>query len=99
ALYDNMPNHIYGQECSPAELAERLDTAKQGEIKRICKGNHHDWARECMRSTNVIHQWNPQGETRILRDDTIELSKGLIDNQLRLAGYRLAYLLNKYFDK
>ncbi len=99
ALYDTMPNTIYGEECSPVELAERLDSFSPTEIKRICKGDHHDWARECMRSTNVIHQWNPQGETCVLRDDTIELSKELIDNQLRLAGYRLACLLNRYFGK
>ncbi len=99
ALYDRMPNLIYGEKCSPAELAERLDDAPKGEIKRLCRGNHHDWAKECIRRTNLIHQWNPQGETRTLRDDTIELSKDMIDGQLRNAGYRLAHLLNCYFGE
>ena len=99
ALYDKMPELIYGQECNSAKLAEQLDTATKGQIKRICRGDHYDWAQETMHRTNVIHQWNPNGESRVLRDDTIERSKEIVDTQLRLAGYRLAHLLNSYFDK
>ena len=98
-LYDSMPEHIYGWKKDPAELAAELDTYSKGKIKRTCKGTHHDWAKECMRITNVIHQWNPNDGTKDLRDDTIELSKDVIDIQLRHAGYRLAYLLNKYFGE
>ena len=52
-----------------------------------------------MQQTNVIHKWNPNNGTQELRDDTVELSKELIDSQLRNAGYRLAHLLNRYFGK
>jgi hypothetical protein len=91
---------IYGtSEKDPAELAKELDTYSKGKIKKTCKGNHHDWAKEWMRTTNVIHQWNPNDGTADLRDDTIELSKDLIDIQLRRAGYRLAHLLNRYFGE
>lgn len=99
SLYDTMPNAIYGKDCNPAVLAEQLDTYSKGKIKRSCKGDHHAWAQESMRRTNVIHQWNPNGENSELLDDTIERSKDLIDTQLRLAGYRLAHLLNRYFGK
>jgi hypothetical protein len=99
AFYDKMANHIYGKKKSASELAKELDTYSKGKIKRICKGNHHDWAEECMRTTYVIHQWNPNDGTKYLRDNTIELSKPIIDKQLRHAGYRMAHLLNKYFGK
>ena len=97
-FYDKMPSTIYGK-ITPAKLAEKLDTYSKGKVKRTCKGDHHEWAEECMRLTNVIHQWNPNNGNEALRDDTIELSKELIDTQLRHAGYRLAHLLNKYFGK
>ena len=38
-------------------------------------------------------------ETKILREYTVEISKNLVNLQMRNAGYRLAYLLNKYFGK
>ena len=98
-FYDSMPSHIYGWEKDPAELAAELDSYSNGKIKKVCKGNHHDWAKESMQITNVIHKWNPNDGTAELRDDTIELSKDVIDIQLRHAGYRLAHLLNRYFGE
>lgn len=98
-LYDSMASRIYGKQVTYKELATILDTYSKGKIKRVCKGDHHDWAKECMRNTNVIHQWNPNNGSGEVLDDTVERSKDLIDMQLRLAGYRLAHLLNKYFGK
>lgn len=98
-FYDSMTEHIYGWDKDPAELAAELDTYSKGKIKKTCKGNHYEWAKECMRLTNIIHQLNPNDGTADLRDDTIERSKDMVDTQLRHAGYRLAYLLNKYFGK
>ena len=98
-FYDSMPEHIYGWDIDPVKLAADLDTYSKGQIKKVCKGDHHEWAKECMRKTNVIHQWNPNNGKEEVLDDTIERSKNLIDTQLRHAGYRLAYLLNKYFGK
>lgn len=99
ALYDSMASRIYGKEATHTELATLLDTYSKGKIKRVCKGDHHDWAVESMHCTNAIHQWNPNNGSEVLRDDTVELSKEIIDTQLRHAGYRLAHLLNKYFGK
>jgi hypothetical protein len=98
-FYDSMVRHIYGNDIKPAELAVELDTYSKGKIKKVCKGNHHDWAQDCINRTHVIHKWNPNDGTAELRDDTIELSRELVDIQLRHAGYRLAHLLNKYFGE
>lgn len=97
-FYDKMPTRIHG-DIIPAKLAAKLDTYSKAKIKRVCKGDHHDWAVESMHRTNIIHQLNPNDGTNILRDDTVERSKDVIDTQLRLAGYRLAHLLNKHFGK
>ena len=99
SLYDSMPSILYGKDKNPAELAAELDTFSKSKRKKVCKGNHHDWAKGCIRDTYFIHKLNPNDGTEVLRDDTIEQSKDLIDSQLRLAGYRLAHLLNKYFGK
>ena len=98
-LYDKMVCLIYGKDATHTQLATLLDTYPKGKIKRICKGDHHEWAKDCMQRTNVIHKWNPNDGTQQLRDDTVELSKELIATQLRYAGYRLAHLLNRYFGK
>ena len=98
-VYDDMPKYLYGRDKNPAVLAEELDIYSKGQIKKVCKGNHHDWAQDCINRTHIIHKWNPNDGTAELRDDTIERSRELIDIQLRHAGYRLAHLLNQYFDK
>lgn len=98
-FYDSMPSHLYGKGKKASELAAELDTYSKGKIRKICKGNHHDWAKDCMKRTHVIHKWNPNDGTPDLRDDTMELSKDVVDTQLRHAGYRLAHLLNKYFGE
>lgn len=46
----------------------------------------------------MVYRWNLP-ETKILREDTVEISKNVVNLQMRNAGYRLAYLLNKYFGK
>ena len=98
-FYDTMPERIWGKKKIPAELAAELDTYSKGTIKRVCKGDHYDWANDCMHNTHIIHKWNPNDGTKDLRDDTVELSTPIIEKQLRHAGYRLAYLLNRYFGK
>lgn len=58
----------------------------------------YDWLSEVARDNAIIYEWNPHGTT-VLRDDTVELSEELVNMQLRNAGYRLAFMLNKYFGK
>ncbi len=97
SLYDYMPNSLYPNK-SCVEIAANLDNAKRGEIKRIQKGDLHEWAHEIGTMNAVIYKWNPHN-TKVLNPNTIELSRNLVDIQLRNAGYRLAYLLNNYFGE
>ena len=57
-----------------------------------------EWANDIAKDNVMVYRWNLP-ETKILREDTVEISKNLVNLQMRNAGYRLAYLLNKYFGK
>ena len=80
------------------DIAAELDVLKKGQIKKIVKGDLHDWVHQIGSDNKVIYEWNPHN-TPVLRDDTIELSTELVNKQMQYAGYRLAYLLNLYFGK
>ena len=97
-IYDSMPEWIYGRDNgAEREAAAKLDTYPKGKSKKICKGSLRDWADETARLTSIIYEWNPvEGD---MREDTIEISKAMTNTQLQNAGYRLAFLLNKYFNK
>ena len=96
SVYDYMPDEVY-EGMSYTELAAKLDNASKGEIKRIQKGYIHEWINEIGKRNSIIYKWNPHN-TKVLNPKTIELSHELIDLQMRNAGYRLALLLNRYFD-
>ena len=46
----------------------------------------------------MIYKWNEHNR-KVLDPNTVELSRELVNLQMRDAGYRLAYLLDKYFGK
>lgn len=96
-LYDAMPSFIWkGKKAS--EVAKELGTLKKGEIKKTVKGTPEQWAIESAKDCQLVYDLNP--ETKADFDpQTIEKSEELIRLQLTRAGYRLAYLLNKYFDR
>lgn len=96
-VYDAIPGWLHEGK-TPVQIAEELDTYKKREIKKVAKGDFHDWAHEIGSRNKVIYEWNPHN-TPVLHEDTIELSRDLVNDQLTRAGYRLAYLLNLYFDK
>ena len=96
SFYDHLPDMLYPNRPS-ADVAAEIDNASNGEIKRIQKGTLHEWARENAKKNAIIYKWNPHN-TAILAPNTAELSHELVDLQMRNAGYRLAYLLNKYFN-
>lgn len=96
-VYDKMPDMLYGKR-SAEEVAAEIDNAKKKEIKKIQAGTFFDWAKDCGDNNAVIYEWNPFN-TEVLDPDTVELSRDLVDKQLRNAGYRLAYLLNKFFGE
>ncbi|MBR2352604.1 MAG: S1/P1 nuclease [Alistipes sp.] len=97
SFYDRTPMLIHGADTPHTLIADRIDIAKKSERKKICKGTIDDWINDAIRRTCIIHEWNPNDGTKELRDNTLELSTPLVNDQLRRAGYRLAHLLNIYF--
>ena len=95
-VYDYMPVMLHPNK-SCVDIAAKIDNASKGEIKKIQKGTLLEWVKEIGTMNAVIYEWNPHN-TKVLNPDTIELSRELVDTQMRNAGYRLAYLLNRYFD-
>ena len=96
-LYDRMPVYIWDK-MDADDIAVRLDNASRSQRKKIGSADMYDWLSEVARDNAIIYKWNPHGTT-VLRDDTVELSEELVNMQLRNAGYRLAFMLNKYFGK
>lgn len=96
-VYDKMPALVHKGK-SDDQIADELNTWKKGAIKKITKGDFNSWASEIGAMNKVIYEWNPHN-TAVLRDDTIELSADLVNEQMTRAGYRLAFLLNEYFGK
>lgn len=97
SVYDYITDMMYPNK-SCVEIAAEIDNAKKGEIKRIQSGNLHDWVHDIGSKNAVIYEWNPHN-TKVLNPNTVELSRELVNLQMRNAGYRLAYLLNRYFGK
>lgn len=100
-FYDRMPEFNHPGK-TPSELAEILDIAKKGEIRKIQKGTPFDWCHEMMKDCKFIYELNPPKEpydkTVVIETTTktIDLSKSLSDKCLRKGGYRLAWWLNQY---
>jgi hypothetical protein len=95
-VYDYMPALLHPNK-SCVEIAAEIDNASKGEIKKIQKGSLHEWAHDIGSRNAIIYKWNPHN-TPILHENTVELSRDLVNLEMRNAGYRLAYLLNRYFD-
>ncbi|MCF0174328.1 MAG: hypothetical protein HUJ95_03210, partial [Bacteroidales bacterium] len=97
SIYDGIPALLYPDQ-TPNEIAEIIDNCTPAQRRKICKGSLYDWARECGDNNSAIYKINDYDEP-VLDLDTIEKSREIVNIQLRNAGYRLAYLLNKYFGK
>ena len=96
-LYDEMPSLVHPNKTC-VEVAAELDTASKKEIKSIQSGYLTDWAKEIALNNQEIVKWNKYNESKLV-PNTVELSRDLTNLQMQRAGYRLAHLLNKYFDK
>ncbi len=95
-VYDYMPALLHPNK-SCVEIAAELDNASKGEIKKIQKGDLNEWVQDIGSKNAVIYKWNPHNKA-VLDPNTVELSRDLVNLEMRNAGYRLAYLLNRYFD-
>lgn len=96
ALYDQMPALAHPG-LTPEQLAEQLDTYTRSERRKCCRGSYYDWVDETGIASRLIYRINDFGKYE-LDAQTIEKSAGLTDHLIQLSGYRLAYLLNRYFD-
>lgn len=96
-IYDKMPA-LLNPGKTPTEVAIELDNCKKGEIKRIQKGDLLEWVKHSAVNIKKAYDLNPRNKYN-LDPNTVELSREFVSEQLRNAGYRLAFLLNKYFGK
>ncbi len=96
-IYDKMPA-LLNPDKTPAQVAAEIDNCKKGEIKRIQSGDLYEWVKHSAVNVKKAYDLNPRGKYH-LDPNTVELSRGFVTEQLRNAGYRLAFLLNKYFGE
>ena len=92
-----MPQFVHEGK-KPDQIADELNVLSKSEVKKIVKGDLHEWVRQVGNDNKVIYQWNPHN-TPVLDEKTVELSAELVNKQMQRAGYRMAYLLNQYFGK
>ena len=98
-LYDSMPEHVYGWEYDPANLAKNLDTYSNGKIKKVCKGTLKDWIAQCVKDNRLPFIYIvPNEEFMDLPKEQRDEMVALCEQQLQYAGYRLAHVMNTIFD-
>ena len=95
--WDEMPSLVHPNK-SCVEVAAEIDTASKREIKQIQSGDILEWAKEIAINNKDIFKWN-KPYTVVLDPKTPDYHRDHINLQLRHAGYRLAYLLNRYFGE
>lgn len=101
-IYDSMPN-VYFKGKSADEAAAIIDhgvTKKQ--IADWTKGSFIDWMNASAHAGCIIYDINPVSPEHCdkqLAEDTYKRSRALVEERLLAAGYQLAMLLNRYFDK
>lgn len=94
-VIDGAPKTIWGS-AKVANIAASLDTYTDVERILCCKGSFTDWAQETCTKAGILYEVNPLN-TAVLADDTVTRLTPAVQEALRVAGYRLAFLLNKYF--
>lgn len=96
SFVDHFPDILY-EGMTEEKIARKLDRLTPEEAEEAVKGSFFDWANDCCDRSRIIYEINPYG-TYILNPETPELLRKDIEKAFVLAGYRLAFLLNKYFD-
>ena len=78
------------------EYAQKVDKLSKGKIKRVTKGWLEDWLEESGRLVRpIIHEVKDGSE---LDDDFMTWAYPLAESQVQKAGYRLAKVLNTFFE-
>lgn len=78
------------------EVAAKVDICTDEEIRAWQRGNFYKWAQNCCFRDKAALDVNPYG-TKNLDPDTVEKLRPAVEEALRVGGYRLALLLNRYF--
>ena len=103
-LIDRSPGLIHS-DMKPAQIAEKLDRqVPRSCYRRWTKGDFVDWTNDAARTGFRIYDYFPplweipdSPEPKIIPDDLLENTAGIIDEVLLKAGYRLAHVLNECF--
>lgn len=95
-IVDHIPDGLFeGQ--SASEAAGNLDKWDKCRIREVQSGSLTDWAGDCCRRDRILYEVNPVGTYDLAPDTEERLAPACIE-AITAAGYRLAFLLNKYFD-
>ncbi len=102
---ENLRYHTYwDDQCITArftssftDIAYLLDTYTEEQYKEIVKGGPYDWGEDAARCSYHIHK--VKEGTVITKQWVNDTAIPLVKSQLTKAGYRLAELLNRIFDK
>lgn len=78
-----------------SDNATLIDSWKDEQIAEVCKGDIFQWATESAAASRHIYDLKP-GET--VTSAMIVAERRFTEGQIRLAGYRLAKVLNDIFD-
>lgn len=96
SILDHLPDGIFeGQTCR--EAAGNLDKWNCKKIKEAQGGSFTDWAQDCCSRDRIVYDVNPVGTYDLDPDTEKKLEPACVE-ALTIAGYRLAAMLNKYFD-
>ncbi len=95
-LIDALPDYMYEGQRS-RDVAGNLDKWPESRISEVQDGSFTDWAQDCCNRDRVLYDINPVG-TYELDPKTVNKMQPAAKEALQAAGYRLAFLLNKYFD-
>ena len=85
----------YAQSWSYIEYQHQLDRRSATEISQIVQGTPKEWFEQTARDSIVIYDWAKRDEE--LGMNFMLKARTLAENQIMIAGYRLAHLLNNLF--
>ena len=80
---------------SYVEYQRELDRFSSKEKKQIVQGSPREWFEQTARDCVIIYDWAKEGDE--LGVDFMVKARPLAERQMVIAGYRLAYVLNKLF--
>lgn len=96
ALLDHITDFMY-EGMSIPEIAEHLDTFSEVQMRAWARGSFVEWAQECCMRDSIALEVNPYG-CKVFAPETVVKLTPAVEEALKVAGYRLADLLNRCLD-